>query len=66
MISALSAIDASVKAHEWSHLLALGPYAAGPIEYDFLIDSEGNRYAVGGSVAVDLNPVPRCRKKRKP
>jgi|GEM_PF-4759683 len=58
MISPLSAIDAAVKAHEWSHLLTLGPYAAGPIQYDFVIDSEGNRYAVGGSVAVDLSPVP--------
>jgi hypothetical protein len=58
MVSPLSAIDATVKAHEWSHLLTLGPYAAGPIEYDFIIDREGNRYAVGGSVAVDLSPVP--------
>ena len=58
MISSLSAIDATVKTHEWSHLLTLGPYAAGPIAYDFIIDSEGNRYAVGGSIAVDLSPVP--------
>lgn len=58
MVSALSAIDAAVKAHEWSHLHTLGPYAAGPIQYDFVMDSEGNRYAVGGSVAVDLSPVP--------
>ena len=58
MLSPLSAIDATVKAHEWSHLLTLGPYAAGPIQYDFVIDAEGNRYAVGGSIAVDLSPVP--------
>ncbi|GAB4222995.1 MAG: hypothetical protein Kow009_14840 [Spirochaetales bacterium] len=58
MVSPLSAIDAAVKAHEWSHLHTLGPYAAGPIQYDFVMDSEGNRYAVGGSVAVDLSPVP--------
>ncbi|MFQ3621277.1 MAG: putative metalloprotease CJM1_0395 family protein [Spirochaetales bacterium] len=58
MLSPLSSIDGAVKAHEWAHLKTLGPYAAGPIQYDFVIDAEGNRYAVGGSIPVDLNPIP--------
>jgi len=54
----LASIDAMVRAHEHAHLMALGPYAAGSIEYDYAITPSGMRYAVGGSIAVDLRPVP--------
>lgn len=54
----LASIDALVRAHEYAHLMALGPYAAGSIEYDYVISPSGMRYAVGGSIAVDLKPVP--------
>jgi hypothetical protein len=54
----LSEIDGAVRAHEQAHLAALGPYATGGAEYSYLITADGRRYAVGGSVDVNLQPVP--------
>ncbi len=54
----LSEIDGAVRAHEQAHLAALGPYAQGGAEYSYLITADGRRYAVGGSVNVNLQPVP--------
>ena len=54
----LQGIDGAVKAHERAHLLALGGNARGGISYDYIITADGHRYAVGGSVGVDLKPVP--------
>ncbi|MBN2534545.1 MAG: hypothetical protein JXB88_16800 [Spirochaetales bacterium] len=54
----LQSIDSAVKAHEKTHLLGLGPYASSGIAYDYLILPGGQKYAVGGSVGVDLKPVP--------
>jgi hypothetical protein len=51
----LQAIDAEVRAHEHAHVAALGK---GVINYDTVIGPDGNSYAVGGGVAVDLAPVP--------
>ncbi|MBN1524678.1 MAG: hypothetical protein JW904_09355 [Spirochaetales bacterium] len=54
----LQGIDGAVKAHEKAHLLALGGFAKGGISYDYLLTSDGHKYAVGGSVGVDISPVP--------
>jgi len=54
----LQSIDGAVKAHEKTHLLTLGAYAQGGISYDFIILPTGEKYAVGGSVGVDMKPVP--------
>ena len=54
----LEGVDQAVKAHEQAHLSVLGGYAAGPIQFEYLIGADGSRYAVGGSVKVDLSPVP--------
>jgi hypothetical protein len=54
----LQDIDAAVKAHEKTHLLILGGYAKGTIQYDYIILPNGEHYAVGGSIGVDLKPVP--------
>jgi hypothetical protein len=51
----LQEVDAAVRAHEHAHVNALGK---GVIVYDTLIGPDGTAYAVGGSVAVDLSPVP--------
>jgi hypothetical protein len=51
----LQEIDAEVRAHEHAHVAALGK---GVIHYDTVVGSDGQAYAVGGSVAVDLQPVP--------
>lgn len=51
----LQAIDAEVRAHEHAHVAALGK---GVIVYDTVTGADGNSYAVGGGVSVDLTPVP--------
>jgi hypothetical protein len=51
----LQAIDAEVRAHEHAHVAALGK---GVIAYDTVTGPDGNSYAVGGGVSVDLKAVP--------
>lgn len=50
--------DAQVRAHEQSHLAALGSAAASPVIYDLRTGPGGESVAVGGRVAVDLSEVP--------
>jgi hypothetical protein len=57
-ISRLKARDAEVKAHEMAHLSAAGGYALGGPQYDYQTGPDGKRYAVGGSVKVDISPIP--------
>jgi hypothetical protein len=54
----LASIDGEVRAHEQAHLAAMAGNAQGPVEYDYVMGPDGNMYAVGGSIAVDLKPVP--------
>jgi hypothetical protein len=54
----LRGADTQVKAHEATHLAVAGPYARGGAEYSYVLGPNGERYAVGGSVRVDLEPVP--------
>jgi hypothetical protein len=58
VIAQLQARDREVRAHEQAHLSAAGPYATGGIKYDYQTGPDGNRYAVGGSVGIDVSPVP--------
>lgn len=51
----LESIDAAVKAHEAAHMAALGSGAA---SYTYITGPDGTKYAVGGSVPVDLQEVP--------
>jgi hypothetical protein len=53
--SQLQARDAEVRAHEHAHVAALGK---GVIDYQTVVGPDGQSYAVGGGVAVDLSPVP--------
>jgi hypothetical protein len=53
----LSMMSGIVHNHEEAHLAALGGAAAGPITYD-TVSGPGGVYASGGSIAVDLSPVP--------
>ncbi len=54
----LESIDGAVRAHEATHLAALGAAAAGGASFSYLIGPDGTRYAVGGSVRVVVSPVP--------
>ncbi|OBP13254.1 hypothetical protein A5320_19595 [Rheinheimera sp. SA_1] len=49
--------DAEVKAHEAAHSSVGGQLASGP-SYSFDLGPDGQQYAVGGEVQIDLSPVP--------
>jgi SprA-related family len=50
--------DQEVRLHEQAHLLAVGPYAKGGPSYTYQTGPDGQRYAVGGEVPIDLSAVP--------
>lgn len=54
----LQSVDGAVKAHERAHMAILGGAAAGGIQYSYVRGPGGTRYAVGGSIKIDLQPVP--------
>ncbi|MBD1399463.1 putative metalloprotease CJM1_0395 family protein [Pelovirga terrestris] len=49
--------DQEVRAHEAAHAAAGGSYAGAP-SYDYQRGPDGRTYAVGGSVSIDLSPIP--------
>jgi len=49
--------DQEVRAHEQAHKAAGGAYA-GAISLSFERGPDGKNYAVGGSVSIDVSPVP--------
>jgi len=46
--------DTEVRAHEQAHLAAAGQYAAGGPSFSYQTGPDGKRYAVGGSVPIDI------------
>ena len=50
--------DARVKSHERAHLAAAGAYAQSSAQYITMSGPDGRSYVVGGSVRIDLTPVP--------
>src|SRR5215813_6662782 len=50
--------DQEVRLHEQAHPLAAGPYAKGAPSYTYQTGPDGQRYAVGGEVPIDLSAVP--------
>jgi len=50
--------DQEVRLHEQAHLLAAGLYATGAPSYTYQTGPDGQRYAVGGEVPIDLSAVP--------
>ncbi|WP_321371990.1 putative metalloprotease CJM1_0395 family protein [uncultured Desulfuromusa sp.] len=49
--------DREVRAHEAAHAAAGGAYAGSPT-YSFERGPDGRIYATGGSVSIDLSPIP--------
>ena len=49
--------DREVRAHEMAHAAIGGSYA-GPPTYTYERGPDGRSYAVGGSVSIDVSPVP--------
>ncbi len=54
----LEQVDAEVRAHEATHLAALGAAAGGGASYSYVLGPDGERYAVGGSVPAAASPIP--------
>ena len=57
LVEQLKARDAEVRRHEQAHAAVGGPYAGFPV-YEYQRGPDGNQYAVGGSVSIDVAPVP--------
>ena len=57
-VAELAATDRHVRAHEQAHLAAAGPYATSGPSYSYATGPEGNLYAVGGEVSLDVSPDP--------
>lgn len=57
-VSALQDVDRDVKAHEAAHMAAGGSAITGGASYTYETGPDGQRYAVGGEVGVDLSAVP--------
>jgi len=51
-------LDTSVRGHERTHQLALGPYAASGVELTTRRGADGEAIAVGGRIKADLSTVP--------
>lgn len=58
MVEELKARDVEVRQHEQAHLTAAGDLAIGGAKYDYQRGPDGKRYAVGGSVNIDVSEVP--------
>jgi hypothetical protein len=49
--------DAEVRQHEAAHLAVAGQYAQGGAEYTYQTGPDGKKYAIGGSVSIDVSEV---------
>jgi len=56
-IAELAGRDREVRAHEQAHAAVGGSYAGAPT-YSFKRGPDGQRYAVGGEVSIDVSPIP--------
>ncbi|MEL6980546.1 MAG: putative metalloprotease CJM1_0395 family protein [Pseudomonadota bacterium] len=57
VVDELKARDREVRAHEQAHALVGGPHAGSP-RYEYQLGPDGRNYAIGGSVSIDVSPVP--------
>jgi hypothetical protein len=57
-LARLRSRDAEVRAHEQAHMSAVDGYARGGPHYIYILGPDGRLYAVGGSIDVDLSPIP--------
>jgi hypothetical protein len=51
----LQARDREVKAHEQAHIAAGGQYVRGGASFDYETGPDGEKYAVGGEVSIDVS-----------
>jgi len=58
VLAKLKATDRQVRAHEQAHLAVAGRYATSGATYTFAAGPDGNLYAVGGEVKLDVAADP--------
>lgn len=56
-VSELASRDREVRSHEQAHAAVGGSYAGAPT-YSFKRGPDGQTYAVGGEVSIDVSPIP--------
>ncbi|MDR2171625.1 MAG: hypothetical protein LBP59_15895 [Planctomycetaceae bacterium] len=49
--------DAEVRQHEAAHIAVAGQYAQGGAKYTYQTGPDGKKYAIGGSVSIDVSEV---------
>jgi hypothetical protein len=57
LVAELSRRDTAVRAHERAHKAAAGAYA-GAVALSYTTGPDGQRYATGGEVPIDIAPIP--------
>jgi len=55
VIQQLKTRDREVKTHELAHLTSAGQYARGGPSYSYQLGPDGQRYAIGGEVPIDIS-----------
>lgn len=56
VVKEMAARDAEVRRHETAHMVVGGQYASAP-SYTYQRGPDGQRYAIGGEVQIDVSPV---------
>ncbi len=56
-VAKLKARDTEVKAHEQAHIAAGGQYVRGGASFQYKTGPDGEKYAVGGEVSIDVSRV---------
>lgn len=56
VVEQLQERDREVRDHEEAHARVGGQYAGAP-SYEYQVGPDGKRYAVGGSVSIDVSPI---------
>jgi hypothetical protein len=49
--------DTDVRSHEQAHLVVAGQYAGGGATYSYRRGPDGQLYAIGGEVPLDMSPI---------
>ena len=57
VIQQLKNRDREVRAHEAAHLAAAGGLATGGASYSYQLGPDGQSYAIGGEVGINISPV---------
>ncbi len=58
VVAELRARDIEVRAHEAAHLAAAGRYATGGASFSYTRGPDGQTYATGGEVGIDVSELP--------